>query len=68
MTRGLEAGELGPLGDGMVGEEDSWGGGGGRLMCGILPAQIHGLGVLREEWVREAGPCSDSIGPVVDTG
>lgn len=28
MTRGLEVGErAGPLGDGVVGEKDSWGGG-----------------------------------------
>lgn len=28
MTRGLEVGGLGPLGDGVVGEKDSWGWGG----------------------------------------
>lgn len=34
MTRGLEAGELGPLGDGVVGEKDSWGlGGVWNLAC-----------------------------------
>lgn len=35
MTRGLEVGGLGSLGDGVVGEKDSWG------VCvwgGILPA------------------------------
>lgn len=63
MTRGLEAGELGPLGDGVVGEKDSWGLGGGY---GILPAQVHGLGVLREECVREAGPCSHRTEPVLE--
>lgn len=62
MTRGLEVGELGPLGDGVVGEKNSWGWGG---VCGILPAQVHGLGVLREEYLREAGSCSLTIGPVV---
>lgn len=37
-----------------------WGG------YGILPAQVHGLGVLREECVREAGPCSHRTEPVVE--
>lgn len=63
MTRGLEVGGLGSLGDGVVGEKDSWG------VCvggGILPAQAHGLGVLREECVREPGPCSPSTGSVVE--
>lgn len=33
MTRGLEVGELGPLGGGVVGEKNSWGCGGGVESC-----------------------------------
>lgn len=38
MTRGLEVGGLGSLGDGVVGEKDSWGVCGGVESC--LPKPI----------------------------
>lgn len=31
-----------------------------------MPSLVQGLGVLREECMREAGLCSHSIGPVVE--
>lgn len=60
MTRGLEVGELGPWGMG------GWGKGQLGWGCGILPALVHGLGILRGECMREAGLCSHRFGPVVE--
>lgn len=66
MTRGLEVGkrererEPGPWGMGWLGKGQlGWG-------CGILPALVHGLGVLWEECTREAGPCSHGFGSVAE--